>query len=64
MREILLSSEFIYPTLEKARWANLEKLPDRDAIRTSLGIKQDENLVLLIGSGDLVTVSIWYLLSR
>ena len=39
------------PTLEKARWANLEDLPDRDALRNSLGIKADENLVLLIGSG-------------
>ncbi|MEM7358458.1 MAG: lipopolysaccharide core heptose(I) kinase RfaP [Pseudomonadota bacterium] len=39
------------PTLEKARWANLEKLPDRDALRKSLGIETDENLVLLIGSG-------------
>lgn len=39
------------PTLEKARWANLEELPKRDALRASLGIKQDENLVLLIGSG-------------
>lgn len=39
------------PTLEKARWANLEKLPDRKALRKSLGIKKDEKLVLLIGSG-------------
>jgi len=39
------------PTLEKARWANLEKLPDRVSLRSSLGIKEDENLVLLIGSG-------------
>jgi len=39
------------PTLEKARWANLEELPDRDSLRASLGIKEDENLVLLIGSG-------------
>jgi len=39
------------PTLEKARWANLEELPDRDQLRTSLGIEKDENLVLLIGSG-------------
>jgi UDP-glucose:(heptosyl)LPS alpha-1,3-glucosyltransferase len=39
------------PTLEKARWANLENLPDRTALRSSLGIEEDENLVLLIGSG-------------
>ena len=39
------------PTLEKARWANLEKLPNRDELRASLGIQSDENLVLLIGSG-------------
>lgn len=39
------------PTLEKARWANLENLPKRDVIRDSLGIQMDENLVLLIGSG-------------
>jgi UDP-glucose:(heptosyl)LPS alpha-1,3-glucosyltransferase len=39
------------PTLEKARWANLEKLPSRDDLRKSLGIAHDENLVLLIGSG-------------
>ncbi|MBL4674260.1 MAG: lipopolysaccharide core heptose(I) kinase RfaP [Arenicella sp.] len=39
------------PTLEKARWANLDELPDRISLRTSLGIKEDDNLVLLIGSG-------------
>jgi len=39
------------PTLEKARWANLDQLPDRRSLRTSLGIKEDDNLVLLIGSG-------------
>jgi len=39
------------PTLEKARWANLDELPDRDSLRESLGINKDENLVLLIGSG-------------
>jgi len=39
------------PTLEKARWGNLEDLPDRETLRASLGIKEDENLVLLIGSG-------------
>lgn len=39
------------PTLEKARWANLEELPDRNVLRESLGISRDENLVLLIGSG-------------
>ena len=39
------------PTLEKARWANLDKLQDRNSLRTSLGIKSDDNLVLLIGSG-------------
>ena len=39
------------PTLEKARWANLENLPNRETLRTSLGIQEDENLVLLIGSG-------------
>ncbi|WP_353408942.1 lipopolysaccharide core heptose(I) kinase RfaP [Arenicella sp. 4NH20-0111] len=39
------------PTLEKARWAHLDKLPNRESLRTSLGIKEDENLVLLIGSG-------------
>ncbi len=39
------------PTLEKARWGNLENLPDRATLRASLGIKEDENLVLLIGSG-------------
>ncbi|MCH2189834.1 MAG: hypothetical protein MK188_02780 [Gammaproteobacteria bacterium] len=39
------------PTLEKARWANLDKLPTRASLRTSLGIKEDQNLVLLIGSG-------------
>ncbi|MEO0367509.1 MAG: lipopolysaccharide core heptose(I) kinase RfaP [Pseudomonadota bacterium] len=39
------------PTLEKARWANLDDLPDREAIRGSLHVKHDENLVLLIGSG-------------
>ena len=39
------------PTLEKARWANLENLPSREALRTSLGVTEDENLVLLIGSG-------------
>ena len=39
------------PTLEKARWGNLEQLPSRDALRRSLGIEDDENLVLLIGSG-------------
>lgn len=39
------------PTLEKARWANLDSLPERDEIRRSLGIGKDELLVLLIGSG-------------
>lgn len=39
------------PTLEKARWANLDSLPSRHVIRTSLGINEGENLVLLIGSG-------------
>lgn len=39
------------PTLEKARWANLNELPEREVLRQSLGIKGDENLVLLIGSG-------------
>ncbi len=39
------------PTLEKARWAHLDKLPNRESLRTSLGITEDENLVLLIGSG-------------
>ena len=39
------------PTLEKERWANLEELPSRDRLRRSLGIKKDDNLVLLIGSG-------------
>lgn len=39
------------PTLEKARWGNLEDLADRETLRASLGIKKDENLVLLIGSG-------------
>ena len=39
------------PTLEKARWGNLGSLADRDTLRASLGIKEDENLVLLIGSG-------------
>ena len=39
------------PTLEKARWSSLENLADRETLRTSLGIKEDENLVLLIGSG-------------
>jgi UDP-glucose:(heptosyl)LPS alpha-1,3-glucosyltransferase len=39
------------PTLEKARWAHLDELPNRESLRTSLGIKEDENLVLLIGSG-------------
>ncbi len=39
------------PTLEKARWARLDKLPSRESLRTSLGIQADENLVLLIGSG-------------
>ncbi len=39
------------PTLEKARWARLDKLPSRESLRISLGIKDDENLVLLIGSG-------------
>ena len=39
------------PTLEKARWTQLDKLPNRESLRTSLGIKEDENLVLLIGSG-------------
>ncbi|NNC99079.1 MAG: lipopolysaccharide core heptose(I) kinase RfaP [Gammaproteobacteria bacterium] len=39
------------PTLEKARWANLDDLPSREQLRRSLGIEADENLVLLIGSG-------------
>ena len=39
------------PTLEKERWSNLEDLPDRKALRSSFGIKEGENLVLLIGSG-------------
>ena len=39
------------PTLEKERWSNLESLPNRKALRTSFGIKENENLVLLIGSG-------------
>lgn len=39
------------PTLEKARWANLGELPERAALRKSLGIEPNENLVLLIGSG-------------
>ena len=39
------------PTLEKARWASLSDLPDRDSIRESLEIKKDDNLVFLIGSG-------------
>ncbi len=39
------------PTLEKARWTHLDKLPNRESLRTSLGITEDENLVLLIGSG-------------
>jgi len=39
------------PTLEKSRWSNLEGLPDREVIRTSLKIKKSDNLVLLIGSG-------------
>ena len=39
------------PTLEKARWANLDELPDRRQIRKSLDVEDDENLVLLIGSG-------------
>lgn len=46
-------SRFLHlpPTLEKARWANLDNLPSRQEIRTSLGVSEDENLVLLIGSG-------------
>lgn len=46
-------SRFLHlpPTLEKARWANLDELPERDYIRSSLGVEKDENLVLLIGSG-------------
>ena len=39
------------PTLEKARWSNLDDLADRETLRTSFGIKENENLVLLIGSG-------------
>lgn len=39
------------PTLEKARWANLDGLPSRESIRESLGVEKNENLVLLIGSG-------------
>jgi len=39
------------PILEKARWANLSGLPERDEIRSSLGIHKSQNLVLLIGSG-------------
>ena len=39
------------PTLEKARWSNLENLPSRKALRKSLSVAEDENLVLLIGSG-------------
>lgn len=39
------------PTLEKARWASLGELPNRDSLRQSLGIKKDDNLVFLIGSG-------------
>ncbi len=39
------------PTLEKARWANLGELPERGQIRKALGVEDDENLVLLIGSG-------------
>ncbi len=39
------------PTLEKARWANLDNLASRELIRKSLSIEEDENLVLLIGSG-------------
>lgn len=43
--------ECLPPTLEKERWEKLGKLPARDKIRASLGIKKDEKLVLLIGSG-------------
>ena len=39
------------PTLEKARWASLDELPDRDKLRASLGIQPNDNLVFLIGSG-------------
>ncbi len=39
------------PTLEKARWASLGELPDRDNLRKSLDIKKDDKLVFLIGSG-------------
>ncbi len=39
------------PTLEKARWANLDKLPSRTKLRESLGMSEGENMVLLIGSG-------------
>ena len=39
------------PTLEKKRWASLELLPDREQLRESLGIKPNDNLVFLIGSG-------------
>jgi len=39
------------PTLEQARWADLGSLPAREEIRAKLGVRDDQNLVLLIGSG-------------
>lgn len=39
------------PTLEKSRWSNLDKLPERTDIRSGLNVKECEYLVLLIGSG-------------
>ena len=39
------------PTLEKARWKNLDNLPSRSQIRSSLNVPQDHNMLLLIGSG-------------
>ena len=41
---------FNLPTiLEKSRWSNLDGLPDRELIRASLNVCENEYLVLLVG---------------
>jgi UDP-glucose:(heptosyl)LPS alpha-1,3-glucosyltransferase len=43
--------ESLPPTLEQARWTNLNSLPPREKIRQDLNVGPNKNLILLIGSG-------------